>query len=176
MSSYPFYDAPVYAVADGTVVAVVDDQQDQPPGANPPLGALQITEYGGNHVVQSFEQNGMTYYALYAHLVPGSASESVEVGQEISAGDVVGRLGNSGNTDAPHLHFHIMDSPLPLASDGLPFVFDSFELVGTVSSEEASLQAQKGEPLAMTPGGPTGARDHEMPLQLDVVNLEPAQP
>jgi murein DD-endopeptidase MepM/ murein hydrolase activator NlpD len=113
---------------------------------------------------------------LYAHLVPGSASESVEVGQEISAGDVIGRLGNSGNTDAPHLHFHIMDGPLPLASNGLPFVFDSLELVGTASGEEASLQAQKGEPLELTPGGPSGAREDNMPLQLDVVNLEPAQP
>jgi len=42
----------------------------------------------------------------------------------VDAGDQVGRLGNSGNTDSPHLHFHVMDSPNPLASNGLPFVLE----------------------------------------------------
>jgi hypothetical protein len=40
---------------------------------------------------------------------------------------VLGLLGNSGNTDAPHLHFHVMDGPAPLASNGLPYEFASFE-------------------------------------------------
>ncbi|MGI9028774.1 MAG: M23 family metallopeptidase [Ilumatobacteraceae bacterium] len=103
LSSYAYYDAPIYAVADGTIVGVKDDLDDQVPGDNPPPGALQVSEFGGNHVVARFEQNGQTYYAFYAHLVPGSAAESVEVGQEIKAGEVVGRLGNSGNSDSPHL-------------------------------------------------------------------------
>jgi murein DD-endopeptidase MepM/ murein hydrolase activator NlpD len=44
---------------------------------------------------------------------------------------VLGRLGNSGNTDAPHLHFHVMDAPLPLGADhNLPHFFDSLRYQG----------------------------------------------
>jgi hypothetical protein len=174
MSSYAYYDAPVHAVADGTIVAVVDHLQDQPPGSNPAPGTLQVTEFGGNHVVQLFEQNGHTYYAFYAHLAPGSASEYVEVGQEVDAGDQVGRLGNSGNTDSPHLHFHVMDSPNPLASNGLPFVLESQELVGTAAGDDALGAALQGEPLQLTPAGPSGEREDQMPLMLDVTDLRPA--
>jgi murein DD-endopeptidase MepM/ murein hydrolase activator NlpD len=125
--------------------------------------------------VQRFEQNGQTYDAFYARLVPGSASESVEAGQEVKAGDVVGRLGNSGNSDSPHLHFHVMDSPNPLASNGLPYVFESMDLVGT-TDDEASTRAQEGEPLELTSENPPGEQTDRMPLYLDVVDLQPAQP
>ena len=174
MSSYAYYDAPVHAVADGTIVAVVDYLEDQPPGSDPAPGTLQVTEFGGNHVVQRFEQDGHTYYAFYAHLAPGSASGYVEVGQEVDAGDLLGRLGNSGNSDSPHLHFHVMDSPNPLASNGLPFVFGSQELVGTVDGNDALEAALQGEPVQMTPAGPSGEREDQMPLMLDVIDLRPA--
>ena len=101
LSSYAYYGAPIHAVADGEIVAVFDELQDQVPGANPPEGSLTLDQYSGNHVVQRFEQNGQTYYALYAHLKPGTAKAAVTVGQNVSAGDVLGELGNSGNTDAP---------------------------------------------------------------------------
>ena len=175
MSSYAYYDAPVYAVADGVIEVVSDNLPDAPPGANPPVGALQVTEFGGNHVVQRFEQDGHTYYAFYAHLVPGSASGSVEVGQEIKAGDLIGRLGNSGNSSSPHLHFHVMDSPNPLASNGLPYVFDSLVMEGTADGLAALDAAdQGGEPLALTADGPTGERTDAMPLWLDVMTLTAA--
>lgn len=177
MSSYAYYDAPVYAVADGVIEVVADDLPDEQPGANPPVGKLQVTEFGGNHVVQRFEQAGHTYYAFYAHLVPGSARASVQVGQEIKAGDPIGRLGNSGNSSSPHLHFHLMDSPNPLASNGLPYVFDSQVLEGTADGMAALDAAdQQGEPLALAPNGPTGERTNAMPLWLDVVTLEAARP
>ena len=137
MSSYAFYDAPISAVADGEIVLVSDVLPDEPPGANPPVGALQVTEFGGNHVVQKFEQNGQTYYAFYAHLVPGSATAAVKVGQQVKAGDPIGKLGNSGNSSAPHLHFHVMDAPNPLASNGLPFEFESFTLSGQGAGSDA---------------------------------------
>jgi murein DD-endopeptidase MepM/ murein hydrolase activator NlpD len=51
----------------------------------------------------------------------------VEEGDNARRGQVLARLGNSGNTTAPHLHFHVMDAPLPLGADhNLPYVFDSF--------------------------------------------------
>ena len=44
---------------------------------------------------------------------PGSLK--VKVGDTVKTGQVLGLLGNSGNTDSPHLHFHVMDGPSPLA-------------------------------------------------------------
>jgi murein DD-endopeptidase MepM/ murein hydrolase activator NlpD len=48
-------------------------------------------------------------FALYAHLAPGTVV--VAKGQEVAVGDVLGRVGHTGNSTAPHLHFQLMDSP-----------------------------------------------------------------
>ena len=171
LSSYPYYGAPIHAVADGEVVAVSDELQDQVPGSNPPVGSLTLDQYGGNYVVQRFEQDGETYYAFYAHLKPGTAKATVAVGDMLSTGDPVGELGNSGNTDSPHLHFHVMNGPDPLASDGLPFQFDAQVLVGQATGTDAVNTLFTGQPLPLVPDGPTGERTNEMPLHLDVVDL-----
>lgn len=177
LASYAYYGAPIHAVADGEIVAVSDDLPDQPPGADPPVGSLQVDQFGGNYVVERFTQDGHDYYAFYAHLKPGSASAAVTVGQQVSAGDQVGALGNSGNSDAPHLHFHVMDGPNPLGSNGLPYVFDSLTMVGRAASPAAvDAAAGSGAALALATGGPTGPRTDEMPLWMDVVDLQAAQP
>jgi hypothetical protein len=174
LASYPYYSAPIHAVADGTVVAVSDELQDQVPGANPPEGSLTLDQYGGNSVVQAFDRDGVTYYALYAHLKPGSAKSRLRVGQQVRAGEQVGELGNSGNTDSPHLHFHVMDGPDPLASNGLPYVFDEQELVGRGPDASAIDALFTGAPFQLNADGPSGPRRNQMPLFLDVVDLAPA--
>jgi hypothetical protein len=174
LSSYPYYGVPIHAVADGEIVAVSDELQDQVPGANPPEGSLTLDQYGGNYVVQSFDHDGVTSYAFYAHLKPGSAKSRLQVGQRVTAGEQVGELGNSGNTDAPHLHFHVMDGPDPLASNGVPFVFAEQDLVGQGTDASAIDTLFSGSPLPLAADGPTGPRQDEMPLFLDVVDLTPA--
>ena len=49
----------------------------------------------------------------------------MRVGARLSTGELIGHLGNSGNSTAPHLHFQVMDSPSFLDTMGLPFVFDT---------------------------------------------------
>ena len=171
LASYAYYGAPVHAVADGEIVAVYDELQDQVPGANPPEGSLTLDQYGGNYVVQRFQQDGQTYYAFYAHLKPGTAKAAVTVGRQVAAGDILGELGNSGNTDAPHLHFHLMDGPDPLASDGVPFVFESQALTGRAAGEDAVGPLFTGEPLALAAEGDVGQRTGAMPLYLDLTEL-----
>lgn len=110
-------------------------------------------------------------FALYAHLVPGSVA--VSVGQVVSQGQLLGRLGNSGNTDGPHLHFHVMDSPSPLNTPGLPFVFDTWEfqrhVVGFLEAVNKILFA--GKSPAITASN-LGRRRQEMPLSLDLISFK----
>jgi hypothetical protein len=121
---------PIHAVADGTVVLARDGLPDIPPMTkNPDLRTPR--DYAGNNVIVAI---GAGRYAVFDHLVRGSVR--VRRGQRVRAGQVIGLLGNSGNTDAPHLHFGIQDRPDSL-SQSLPFEIDSFVLEHTVSAVPA---------------------------------------
>jgi murein DD-endopeptidase MepM/ murein hydrolase activator NlpD len=76
----------------------------------------------GNHVIIG---HGDTCSA-YAHLAPGSVS--VRRGQRVRAGEVIGRVGHTGNSTSPHLHFQLMDGPDPVTAAGLPCAFADVEV------------------------------------------------
>lgn len=167
-ASYAYFGADVHAVADGPVVAVLDGLPEQVPGKSPT--GLRLDQYGGNHVVQDI---GGGNYAFYAHLKTGSVA--VKPGDRLSTGQVLGSLGNSGNTDAPHLHFHVMGSPDPLKADGLPFVFDSFRLTGRTDDRlgpdgDAIDTAQAGKPAPMVPDFTARDETRVTPLVSDVMD------
>ena len=82
-----------------------------------PLDAAQLA---GNHVII----RDADVYALYAHLAPGSVA--VARGQHVAVGDAIGRVGHSGNSTAPHLHFQLMDSADPRRARGLPCAFANY--------------------------------------------------
>ncbi len=113
------------AVADGIVVVTKDSIPENIPGANSRAVPITLETIGGNHVILDL---GQGRYAFYAHLQPGSLR--VKLGDRVRRGQVLGLVGNSGNSTEPHLHFHISDSPSPLGSEGLPYTHDQFELVG----------------------------------------------
>ena len=77
---------------------------------------------------------------------------------------------DSGNTLAPHLHFHVMDTPSPLASNGLPYAIDAFEVTGATMGTQAFDKAEAdGTPLAITPAAPLRAVRNALPLdQLEI--------
>jgi murein DD-endopeptidase MepM/ murein hydrolase activator NlpD len=129
LKSYPSYGKPVLSVADGEVVKVVDKYPDVTP-SEPDL-SLKLEALGGNYVIVDI---GGGRYAFYAHLKPDSIK--VEEGDRVTRGQELARLGNSGNTTAPHLHFHVMDAPVPLGADrNLPYVFDAFDYQGAVKED-----------------------------------------
>ncbi|WP_019971783.1 M23 family metallopeptidase [Mycobacterium sp. 141] len=162
VDSYPYFGADVHAVADGKVVAVLDGQPEQVPGVTPT--GLTLQQYGGNHIVQDI---GDGNYAFYAHLKPDSLK--VKPGDQLKTGQVIAALGNSGNSDAPHLHFHVMDGPDPLASNGLPFVFKSFRLDSRLASQDALQPLLDGKPAALQPGFAARDQTEVSPLVLDVM-------
>lgn len=109
-------------------------------------------------------------FALYAHMIPGSIV--VEPGQHVRTGQLLGHLGNSGNSDGPPLHFHVMNAPSPLETVGLPFVFDRMELQGRLVGSQADLED------ALSSGIPpeidfsdAGPRRRQMPLTKDLLSF-----
>jgi hypothetical protein len=163
LGNYPFYGDEVLSATAGKVVGVVDRLPDGPIDfALPPREA---GDAGGNHVVVAM---GGGRYAFYAHLQPGSVR--VKVGQRVRPGDVLGLLGNSGNSNAPHLHFQLMDGPSPLGAEGIPYRFAGFTAEGTLTNFPHFFVLGDPAKLAAAPRGPKRA---ELPLNLQVVNFGP---
>jgi len=160
-SSYAYFGRRVYAVAGGTVVATQNGLPDQTPGSFPSNPTIQMA--GGNYVVEKIAPHR---YAFYAHLQPGTLR--VKKGDRLHTGQVIGLLGNSGNSDSPHLHFHVMDTPSPLLSNGVPFRFTSFGGQGVVP-EDGPLFA--GDPARVDLGRLTGAHRGQMPLNDQLVDF-----
>jgi len=75
----------------------------------------------GNHVILRRDD----LFAAFAHLAPGSVA--VREGQDVRLGEVIGRVGHTGNSTSPHLHFQLMDAADPLVAKGMPCAFTSYD-------------------------------------------------
>ena len=129
VGDWPGFGAPIHAAANGVVVSVINDRPEVPPFAttdqNPSVRTPR--DYAGNDVVERIAPGA---YAAYLHMQTGSVR--VEVGQRLRTGQVIGLLGNTGNTTGPHLHFGIQDGPDILhLENSLPFEVGSFTVQGT---------------------------------------------
>lgn len=129
---------PVHTALEGEVTSAVDDvpEREWLHPARDSVAALDTarryaTSHGpvdprdlaGNHVVVRSGE----VYALYAHLVPGSVV--VRPGEHVPLGAVIGRVGHSGNSTAPHLHFQLMDSDDPQRARGIPCAFANYDVI-----------------------------------------------
>jgi murein DD-endopeptidase MepM/ murein hydrolase activator NlpD len=134
---YYAYGADVLAAAPGRVTGIANDQPEDPSAMQRPnetqeayFARLQkeqaerlsksLPVIAGNYVMID---HGKKEYSLYAHLQPGSVR--AHVGDQVKAGDVIGKLGSSGNSTEPHLHFQICDEPNPLMCAGIPMNFSN---------------------------------------------------
>jgi len=165
LESYTIFGKRVIAVADALVVNTANDQPEQFPGKFP--SGVSLTAADGNFVILDLGQH---FYALYAHMQPGSVR--VHRGDHVTRGQVIGLVGNTGNSLAPHLHFQVMSGESSFASNGLPYAIDSFQVTGqtpgTVAFDEAEA---KGTPLAITPVSPPRAEKNAMPLDQLIISF-----
>lgn len=134
---------------------------EQVPG--PPKG-VTVETLAGNHVVVDM---GDGNFALYAHIKTGTVA--VKVGDHVKTGDVLGHLGNTGNSSAPHLHFHVMDGPSPLASRGLPYEIEGFEGQGRLDGDDGFFA--KGDAGKIDRSWFPGAHKNKLPLENEVVDF-----
>ena len=156
------FGAEVYAVADGTVVAVEEGRPEEVP-MQPVANVHQPRDFGGNFVTLEIAPG---VYAFYAHLQPGSVT--VGVGDRVPTGQVLGLLGNTGNTTGPHLHFALLDAPDPLTGNSLPMAFDRWTLEGVVPPEASSDQSG---PPNLAPVGTPAEQSATLQLFMDVADF-----
>ena len=120
----------VLSVADGVVVQTKDSIPENVPGINSRAVPITLETVAGNNIVVDI---GNGRFALYAHLQPGSLR--VRVGDRVQRGQVLGLVGNSGNSTEPHLHFHLADALAPgtstLGAEGIPYVHESLDVLGS---------------------------------------------
>jgi len=130
-ANWAAYGADVLAVANATVADVKNGIPDNDPTALRKAVPINLETVGGNYVILDL---GGGNFAFYAHLQPNSIR--VKVGDRVRRGQTLALLGNSGNSDAPHLHFHVSDGNSPLGAEGLPYVLDTFEFQGELPSKK----------------------------------------
>jgi murein DD-endopeptidase MepM/ murein hydrolase activator NlpD len=135
------YGVEVLAVSDGVATELKDGIPENVPLAEERAVPITLETIAGNHVMLSLG-NGL--FALYAHLQPGSLR--VKTGEHVRRGQVLGLLGSSGNSDAPHLHFHIGNANSPLAAEGLPYFPESFDMLGTANVNDVIEKGWKASP------------------------------
>jgi murein DD-endopeptidase len=153
--NYLAYGTDALAVADGVVTEVKDGIPENIPGIDSRAVPITLETVGGNHVILDI---GGGHFAFYAHLQPGTLR--VKLGEKVRRGQVLGLVGNSGNSTEPHLHFHIENANSPLGAEGLPYSLSSFEVVGHGWGWRAT--AEKGA---------AEVHKNELPLENEVVNL-----
>ncbi len=117
VSDYECYGKEVIAPADGTVVEIGTDCED---GKIMLPGNMEATakDIRGNYVLIKHAENE---YGFIGHLQPQSIC--VKVGENVQAGQIIARCGNTGNSSEPHVHFHVQDGTDFFTSAGIPISF-----------------------------------------------------
>ncbi|MCM1989088.1 M23 family metallopeptidase [Oceanirhabdus seepicola] len=105
---YPCYGEEVYAIADGVVVQVYEEMKECTFGMSPEE-EKKIEDIHGywpvitGNIVAIKHEGGE--YSQYDHLVYHSVN--LNVGDKVKQGQVIGRVGNTGMSGGPHLHFEL---------------------------------------------------------------------
>jgi len=115
----------IYAPGDGIVVAVENGALDNPvPNVTPNHEGIRGL---GNYLVID-HRNGE--YSFLVHFQHGTIV--VHVGDVVVQGQVLGKIGSSGNSTEPHLHYHMQTTADILDGEGLPTQFQDYYANGVL--------------------------------------------
>lgn len=136
LNTYYAYGQKVYSPFDGTVV-VAEDGYEESERTNlfsdlsysiaiahhfdPAKDDIRLVT--GNYVIIQYNDH---VYAVLCHLQTDSIM--VSVGQNVKKSEAIGKVGHSGNSMAPHLHFQLMDNLDIRTANGLPCAFERYEV------------------------------------------------
>ncbi|MES2762532.1 MAG: M23 family metallopeptidase [Bacteroidota bacterium] len=120
LENYFCYGLDVVAPAAGKVVTVFDSDPDMEPGV---LGGGTLPV--GNHIVIEVAPKE---YLFICHLQPKSIK--VKTGDQVQQGQLLGLVGNSGNTSEPHVHIHLQDTKIQSLGEGIPLYFHHYSVNG----------------------------------------------
>ena len=109
--------ARVLSPVDGDVIAVVDEFRDNA------LGVKDLDHPAGNYVAIKAAGD---HYVFLAHMMKGSIA--VKVGQHVTRGQELGKCGNSGNSDFPHIHMNVQDVPTLNSGGGQNVIFSNIDV------------------------------------------------
>lgn len=130
--NYYGFGAKLIAVADGVVSYVLDGEPENIPNIGPKQETLTRKNFAGNVVILDI---GEGLYTVYAHIKKDTIQ--VREGDRVKKGQVLAELGNTGNSTGPHLHFHVVDQNMIIAAEGVPYVYESFEILRKLDMNDA---------------------------------------
>jgi hypothetical protein len=139
LSDHPCYGRPVLAPAAGRVTWANDGARELPP-----FRSTRKHEAGNFVIIE--HQPGE--YSEFRHLQRGSLT--VKVGDTVTAGQIIGRCGNSGGAVTPHLHFAVLGSCDPIATR--PFGFASYDVLVDGRWQRGGGMPKQGDIVRPSPG------------------------
>jgi Peptidase family M23 len=129
---YYGWDKSVLCPGEGEITGLANDSIDNQFGTLPEFDVqahikepeVSMAKHFGNYLMID---HGKNEFSVLAHLRRGSIK--AKLGDIVSKGDLLGRIGTSGDSFFPHLHYQVQQGKSFLKSEGLPSIFESFDLL-----------------------------------------------
>ena len=100
LTDYYCYNVPILAPADGYVVQILDNVDDNP------VGGMDLQQNWGNSIVIKHTEG---LFSKISHIKQGSYK--VAIGDYVYRGQWLANCGNSGRSPEPHIHFQLQTTP-----------------------------------------------------------------
>ncbi len=115
LEDYYCYNQPIFAPANGIVKYIENNIRDKQ------INEKEDNSVFGNRIIIEIAENQFLFICHFKY-----KSIKLKVGDKISQGELLGRVGNSGNSSEPHIHIHLQDSIRDYLAESIPFYFYNY--------------------------------------------------